>query len=522
MIRPAMALGVLGAVAAVASGQAIFHSSPDWISADKQVSTGAALADLDRDGWPDLVVANGNDIYQQRLVVYYNNGDGTFPSTPNWQSTDIAYNGHLDVADVNGDGWPDVAVSHLGEFSTVAPIARLYLNNLGTLSSSPDWVSDIDGNAFGVDFGDVNNDGRPDLAVATGWAYSPQHFYPTYVYLNVGGALEATASWESDDTYHYQGALWVDGDNDGWLDLVGVASHDDSRIYRNLGGVLETTASWQTTDASDQDAIMAACGDVNGDGHRDLFLTDNVQIAGGSGRFRQYDGVSGGLFSTTYGWSYYEGYGSAIALVDANADGLLDLATGAWWDYSRIFLNQGTGFGSSPDWSSSVTSVIEKIVFADFDRSALRRDVDTFAPLPGQHLFYLDRQQIESVLSVRADGEELDPDEYTFSREDGWLTVGETPAAMLEVDYLFSLSPDMAITNWDSSKGNYAYYNQRVANGNCDGDGDVDLDDYDCFFDCLTGPGVVVDDGCLVFDTDLDRDVDLADMAAFAAWFTGS
>jgi hypothetical protein len=140
------------------------------------------------------------------------------------------------VADVNGDGWPDVAVSHLGEFNTFEPIAKLYLNNEGTLSSLPDWSAHIDGNAFGVDFGDMNNDGRPDLAVGTGWAYSPQRFYHNYVYLNVDGMLESTASWVSDDLNHYQGVLWVDGNEDGWLDLVGIGIGQQTKLYKRPVG----------------------------------------------------------------------------------------------------------------------------------------------------------------------------------------------------------------------------------------------------------------------------------------------
>ena len=52
-----------------------FQQTPDWISTDTDdVSTGGALVDLDRDGWLDLVVANGNDMARQPLVVYYNRG----------------------------------------------------------------------------------------------------------------------------------------------------------------------------------------------------------------------------------------------------------------------------------------------------------------------------------------------------------------------------------------------------------------------------------------------------------------
>jgi len=105
----------------------VYSSTPNWVSGSPHYSTGAALADINQDGWLDLVIADGNDMQPGKLNVYYNN-NGAFPVLADWQSDDSAYNGHLDVADVNGDGWPDVAVSHLGEYSTTGPIARLYLN----------------------------------------------------------------------------------------------------------------------------------------------------------------------------------------------------------------------------------------------------------------------------------------------------------------------------------------------------------------------------------------------------------
>lgn len=460
-MRTPVLIAVVSLLAAVppASAQSPYPTIPDWVSADTQVSTGGALADLDRDGWLDLVVANGNDMAQQRLAVYYNQGDGTFPSTPDWQSADTAYHGHLDVADVNGDGWPDVAVAVLGEFNTIDHAAKLYLNNSGTLSSTPDWQSDELANAFGCAFGDVNNDGRPDLAAATGWAYSPQHFFSQYVWINSGGMLASSASWTSDDDDHLQGVTWCDANRDGWLDLVGVASGAQTRVYANLGGSLETSASWTTTDSANQDAIMAVCGDVTGDGLADLIVADNDQLAGGSGRFRQYDGLVSGFFSATVGWSYYDGYASAVALADVDGDGDLDLATGAWWDNTRLFLNDGTGFPAAPQWSSAGTSVVEKIVFGDVDRNGVWATVETL-PATGGHLYQLARRPIQEVITVRRDGVELAPDEYTLHRDGGWITTAAAPTVALEVEYLSSMAPDVAVTNWDSTVGNHLYYSE--------------------------------------------------------------
>jgi len=433
---------------------------PDWVSNDPHYSTGAALADINNDGWFDLVVSDGNDMQKGHLKVYYNDGNGSLSKTADWQSSDVGYNGHLDVADVNGDGWLDVAVAYLGTGSSFGPVARVYLNNNGVLSSLPNWNADLIGNAFGVAFGDVNNDGRPDLAVATGWSYTPQHNYHNLVYLNIGGNLESSPSWQSSDTNTYMGAHWVDADNDGWLDLAYIGYKKQTQIYRNLGGTLETTASWQTTDSLNQDGIMLTSGDVNSDEKKDLFATDNTQL-GGSGLFKQYDGLSQGFFETTFSWNYYGNMGSAVALADVNYDNKLDLATGGWWDYTRIFLNDGTGLPTTPSWTSAGTSVIEKIVFGNvgptFDEYNLN---EVFTPNGNQRLFYLSNQNIQKINSVKVDGVTLDFSEYTYSREHAWVTIGITPTSAVEINYNFSKSLDMVITNWDSNIGNYLYYNK--------------------------------------------------------------
>ena len=94
---------------------------------------------------------------------------------------------------------------------------------------------------------------------------------------------------------------------------------------------------------------MGTYGDVDDDGWVDLFTTDNTQLstrsgypgkerpAGeahslrGSGNLRRYDGLPGGLFTTTPTWTYFEGYGSAVALADLDADTDPDLICGSWW-----------------------------------------------------------------------------------------------------------------------------------------------------------------------------------------------
>ncbi|MFH1745530.1 MAG: hypothetical protein ABIG44_00650 [Planctomycetota bacterium] len=58
--------------------------------------------------------------------------------------------------------------------------------------------------------------------------------------------------------------------------------------------------------------------------------------------------------------------------------------------------------------------------------------------------------------------------------------------------------------------------------GDIDGDGDVDIDDFNIFAGCLSGPDVPVESACEPADLDGDEDVDLPDFALFQAAFAGT
>lgn len=80
---------------------------------------GVAVADYDRDGDPDLFFSNG----APPSLLYINNGDRTFSPGPNTGSASIA-TGAI-AADMNGDGWPDVVENHGGD-------VRIWINTEGS------------------------------------------------------------------------------------------------------------------------------------------------------------------------------------------------------------------------------------------------------------------------------------------------------------------------------------------------------------------------------------------------------
>jgi enediyne biosynthesis protein E4 len=72
---------------------------------------GAAVADVNRDGWPDIYVSND---FFERDYLYLNNGDGTFTEVLDRQMPYISYfSMGLDIADITNDGWPDIYVTDM-------------------------------------------------------------------------------------------------------------------------------------------------------------------------------------------------------------------------------------------------------------------------------------------------------------------------------------------------------------------------------------------------------------------------
>jgi hypothetical protein len=158
--------GIIGVL--LGNGDGIFQPVQTYDSGGTAAYSIAA-ADVNGDGKTDLLVtnnqANNNSCTRATVGVLLGNGQGTFQTAQNYCTG--AFNAQsIAVADVNGDGHPDLFIAHKCQGSCVlSPVTVLLGNGNGTFNgalrySSGGW------NTYSIVAADVNGDKKPDLLVA--------------------------------------------------------------------------------------------------------------------------------------------------------------------------------------------------------------------------------------------------------------------------------------------------------------------------------------------------------------------
>jgi len=344
----------------------------------------ATTGDFNGDGKLDVVnVDSGNDIN-----VMLGSGKGTFGLPIITSFANGLFGGYsLTVGDFNGDHLLDVAVWGAASSSEV----HIFLGNgAGGFTTGGVFVAPNSSNwnpqPNSIAAADVNGDGRLDLVALT-------PYNGVFVYIGNGdGTFQTAVDYATNDPNGPNGGLAVgDLNSDGHPDLAITASEGLDVLLNNGNGTFGTAAYY---DSGHGNAAPAgdgvAIGDVNGDKHPDVVITNQVVgttvfLNSGTGTFTvgntvsvpntgatgnvvladinndkkldtvQVDafgdvytflGKGNGSFSTGPAYPLQEHNNSGdyvVALGDFNGDGTLDLFTANGLDTSTVALGRGDG-----------------------------------------------------------------------------------------------------------------------------------------------------------------------------------
>jgi len=299
-------------------------------------------------------------------------GDLVVERTP-WGNTN-QLPGHAISGDFDGDGWLDVAISNpaasIGGFQSGG--VWIYAGSATGVEPDPVQVisgADRDEAGFGLDVADVDGDGELDLLIgAEENDQSAGNAGAVFVHAGVAGGFfdpePRTEFFGPRSNIRFgRSVAACDFDGDGWLD-VAVGAHDDENqtaldtqsnqgsVYVFLGSAdgfdpIPNQTLWGRTfdgsawvDHADQRlGLSLVAGDVDGDGRCDLASGTHEhdgEANGNQGIVVVFHGEEGGVspnpwraITSTAEEPAGAELGRALAVGDADGDGLADLLIGA-------------------------------------------------------------------------------------------------------------------------------------------------------------------------------------------------
>jgi len=237
---------------------------------------GVFVADVNDDGWQDFLAIGG-----ERPVLYENQG-GAFERSDALPALSEPFKSALFV-DYDGDGWQDLLLLRPGDepvtlHNDEGQFRRVDVG-LGELThplgaTAADYDRDGDADLFVYQSGNWSN-GKPAGYFSRSGYVADDNGHPNVLYENVGGEFRRVTDAGIEGTRWSLAASFVDLNGDRYPEIHIANDYNNDTVYVNRGdGTFEQRLLPGSTA---RNGMSSEIGDVNGDGHQDVFTT-NIEL----------------------------------------------------------------------------------------------------------------------------------------------------------------------------------------------------------------------------------------------------
>lgn len=298
------------------------HATSTLTGQNTDFGTSVALADMNSDGYADIVTGDDSATGGGTIYVFHSAGATGIPSAT-YAAANVTITGpvlselgYAVPGDVNGDGFPDLV---LGVPSTNSGDGALLIFQSsgaeivgGASTTATVTLAGSSGSALGasIAIGDVNGDGFLDILAGADRVATSSG--AAYVYTSLGsagfvGVTTPTTTLTGSTGNGFGGAVALaDVNGDGFADAVVTAGLYGTASYRGAVFVFPSAGTTGIASASDFAApaklsgaadsgfgISVAAADLNGDGYADIAVGENT-----AAQVYVFNGSSAGVATT--------------------------------------------------------------------------------------------------------------------------------------------------------------------------------------------------------------------------------